>query len=689
MVGFVSEPSTIKEEESNQVSKARNFEDPIDPFDQKLTSFADSFLDFDSIEDFFEDPEGVSLDFEKIMELDNKGLVVKDLIVNGSDSVFEEKKGIDDGSDLGGLVKVKEERVELETGGSLGCSIEEEMGRVSLVAEPSLVVVDGGRKVVADEAEIGNGGLRNGQGSDIGDDSGLNGKIVSEEESKSVSESESESESSSSSSSSDDDEQEKESDKEEKEKGEGRMEVNKGLDGLGDIEEGEIRDVDGQEIVAGNDSGDKEEEDEDEEDEEFKMVEWSDVDEEEDAGTVEPIRSKNELQFLPPVPPVHASLELHHQMLPVGVVLSALGPQIIVQGVEKHNPLNEGSILWITEKRSPLGLVDEIFGPVENPFYVVRYNSESEVPAGIHDGTLISFVPEFANHVLNIKNLHKKGYDASGEHDEEVTDEAEFSDDEKEAEHKRMLKLSKRGINDEKFGKNKNNRRKVKNRGGGWKNNKPPGEQMPTGADQLPPDQNLRNDSAVGTSLAQMPQANGVYAPSNGVWPNMLPSQQPQTLAIPGGFRANNMPWPVQSQLQHPCQIPMATGMPIQQQFNPGQGSFPNALLPGGQPNFFAGPAYPPPPWPVLGGNYFNPAAFRSGFQVQFNPPAMNVVEQGMIPTGPPLGQNCSFQPPAIPPGNMQAPQQFNAGSSSSHGRKPYRRGGGRFSGGRGRQPSN
>lgn len=55
MVGFVSEPSTIKEEEdeSNQVSKARNLEDPIDPFDQKLTNFADSFLDFDSIEEFF------------------------------------------------------------------------------------------------------------------------------------------------------------------------------------------------------------------------------------------------------------------------------------------------------------------------------------------------------------------------------------------------------------------------------------------------------------------------------------------------------------------------------------------------------------------------------------------------------------------------------------------------------------
>jgi H/ACA ribonucleoprotein complex non-core subunit NAF1 len=40
---------------------------------------------------------------------------------------------------------------------------------------------------------------------------------------------------------------------------------------------------------------------------------------------------------------------------------------------------------------------------------------------------VISFVPEFANHVLNDKNLYKKGYDASGEFDEELTKEAELS----------------------------------------------------------------------------------------------------------------------------------------------------------------------------------------------------------------------------------------------------------------------
>ena len=56
------------------------------------------------------------------------------------------------------------------------------------------------------------------------------------------------------------------------------------------------------------------------------------------------------------------------------------------------------------------GIVDEIFGPVKNPYYVVRYNSDNEVPAGIQQGTLISFVAEFGNHVLNNDNLYKKGY---------------------------------------------------------------------------------------------------------------------------------------------------------------------------------------------------------------------------------------------------------------------------------------
>ena len=109
-----------------------------------------------------------------------------------------------------------------------------------------------------------------------------------------------------------------------------------------------------------------------------------------------------------------------------------------------------------------------------------------------------------------------------------------------------------------------------------------------------------------------------VFHSKNGV----LPSHQPQTLAIPGGFPANYMPWAARSQLQHPYKIPKAIGMPIQPQLNTCQGPVPDAFLPGGQPNFFTEPAYPLP-WPAVGGqNNFNQAAFGTGFQVQPNPPS-------------------------------------------------------------------
>jgi H/ACA ribonucleoprotein complex non-core subunit NAF1 len=38
-----------------------------------------------------------------------------------------------------------------------------------------------------------------------------------------------------------------------------------------------------------------------------------------------------------------------------------------------------------------------LFGPVKNPYYLVRYNSEEEVLAGIGAGTNVSFVAEFTS----------------------------------------------------------------------------------------------------------------------------------------------------------------------------------------------------------------------------------------------------------------------------------------------------
>ncbi|XP_020260701.1 H/ACA ribonucleoprotein complex non-core subunit NAF1-like [Asparagus officinalis] len=167
----------------------------------------------------------------------------------------------------------------------------------------------------------------------------------------------------------------------------------------------------------------------------------------------------------------YASLEIDNgeNLDNLSSISAILSNRVIVEGSEKHSSLNEGSILWITETRLPLGRIDEIFGPVKNPFYVVWYNSDEEVPQGISIGVAISFVVDFANHILNEKYLYENGYDASGIDDEEAADEVEFSDDEKEAEYKRSLRQSKRDANYGKqgtgFGKKANYKGLVVKRG--------------------------------------------------------------------------------------------------------------------------------------------------------------------------------------------------------------------------------
>ncbi|XP_059312744.1 H/ACA ribonucleoprotein complex non-core subunit NAF1 isoform X2 [Lycium ferocissimum] len=455
-----------------------------------------------------------------------------------------------------------------------------------------------------------------------------------------------------------------------------------------------------------------------------EMVAWDD--DEEDTGVKGPIKSKNEVQVLPPVPEVTATLQPQHQMQPVGVVTSILGAQVVVEGVEKHTPLYDGSILWITESRSPLGIIDEIFGPVKNPYYIVRYNSDNEVPPGIHPGTLISFVPEFSSHILNDNSLYKKGYDASGENDEEVSED-EFSDDEKEAEYKKMLKMKKRGVtNDLKPGNKKKDKRNLKNRSQTWKqhdqgaatdvpheNGKPSVDQSQRliPAASAPLDQGIRpNASLQGPGqnfrppFPRMENPLGLAAPSNGVWNNGIPYQQPQNMGFPNGLPNMGMPWAQQGLPQQMFQMPTPNALPFDQQINPTLP--PNFMFPGGVPNFGAGPSFAAP-WPALGQNVFGQTPLPMGLPGQFTPTPMNF--GGQIPAnGPQSGQNNNSQPGQFTPTPMNfggqvpanGPQSgqnsnsgpgynngspnFNRGGHSGGGRRGNHRGGGRFGGRRG-----
>ncbi|GKU96533.1 hypothetical protein SLEP1_g9759 [Rubroshorea leprosula] len=681
MVGFICDPSS--EEDLNQASNNKGFKDPFDTLDTKIndSSFADSFLDFDSIKDWFEDnpnPDKTGLEDSDfgLMEIGKEDCGGKRYA--GSESVE---------GGLGCELNVKVEAEEQKGEADFSCCIEEGMGKVSLV-----------------------GGSGNSLSVDVDHGKGENADV--EDESVSSSSEETESESSTSSSSSDDDDEGEEEE-------ELKTEMKRELDETRELEEGEIREVGG--------TGSSIDHDDYVEDDDEAVIEYNDPDDEDDDSNAlrGPIRSKNEVQDLPPVPPVDVSLLPHHEMLPVGVILTIVDAKVIVEGSEKHNPLHEGSVLWITDKRQPLGLVDEIFGPVKNPYYVVRYNSESEVPAGIHEGNLISFVPEFASHVLNDKNLYRKGYDASGEHDEEVSDDGEFSDDEKEAEYKRMQKMEKRGMSDQRHENRKGNKKKIKNRDGAWKNGRHTAIVQAQSVEcQKPPNQNRHNLPPVAVSLGNpncsssvtgpsfvsgpgfippfsvMPQSASLATPSNGVWSDGIQCQQPQNSIFPNGFPAG-LPWLMQNQQQSPFPMPLLTPVPMpmpasmlyqQQQFHPSQNMLPNMVLPGGQSNLLAGPSYGQSnllagpsfaPWLEIScQNGLNPFLLGMGLQGQ---QPLNAVQEGSL-SNELNAENRNLQQSRFNTGNLETSQKFNIGASSSRGRRPYYRGGGRFGGRRGQQ---
>ncbi|GMJ11465.1 hypothetical protein HRI_004815700 [Hibiscus trionum] len=731
-----------------------------------FTNNLEWFDDYPNL-DRIELEESVFDDIENLMEIGKEAsfgkIHVADLGLNGSEPEFDGFKPIVDGSapvegESGRTVKAEEEEPKPE--GVLGLSIEQSKpedfdGFKPTVCGSEPVRGESVCTVKVEEEDLkpeGNPNLPIEEviGKVSLDDGLESGSSSSESDSESSS---SPSSSGSSSDDEDDDSEEEEEENKEKVKMEAKM-----VDGADELEEGEILGSNEEAAVDGTD----EEDDDDETDKILSAldIELEEVDDEEEAGASKgPIRSKNEVEVLPKVPPLDVELKPHHQMLPVGVILSMIGTKVIVEGRERHSPLNEGSVLWITMNRSPLGFVDEIFGPVKNPYYIVRYNSESDVPEMIHEGTSISFVPEFANHVLNDKSLHKKGYDASGENDEELSDEAEFSDDEKEAEYKRMQKMTKRGMNDQRVENRKNNKKK-----GAWKTDRNSAQQTSsTSMGQLPPNQNQYNISTVSASLVNhncsssvvgqqnfvggsgfvppfpvMPQSSGIVAPSNGVWNNGMQGHHPQNTNFPNRFSAEGMPLLSQNYPQQPIPLPnpaisMASMMPYQQQrFDPSLSTLPNMVAPGGQSSSFAGSASAPR-LGIAGQNGFNQSPFGMGMQgqqllsalqsmvtngptvdgncnmqgQQFLSALQSVVTNGatadgnfnmqgqqllgalqsMVTNGPTVDGNCNMQPNGVQ-ANFESSQNFNMGASSSRGRKPYHRGRGRFSGGRGHRRS-
>ncbi|CAL5200431.1 unnamed protein product [Lathyrus oleraceus] len=363
----------------------------------------------------------------------------------------------------------------------------------------------------------------------------------------------------------------------------------------------------------------------------------------------------NELEILPRVPHVNVKLGPHHIMLPLGVVTSIVGARVVVEGSENHESLDQGSILWITGRQTPLGVIDDTFAQVKNPHYVVRYNSEDEIPEGVHEGTLISFVPEFAKHVLNFKDLYKKGSDASGINDEELSNETDFSDDEQEAEYMRIQGQAKRGQSSQSSDWMKNDRQHVPLNDGSI-----PKRLMVAHGHGLPIPSSGQGFFGVGHG--HFPPLPGTGQGFSGVGRGhsspllpqpALPPHAPVSINLSSGFPTNSVAW-YQENTQNSHLQPMQ-GIPSQQQFNPSHRFPPPTVYPGGQPNMYAEPIH------AQGLMNQNQWTHFPQFQA---PTCFQPVNISGIQGGPPQQFNppTYFQSLPIPGYQSGPPHQFNPG---------------------------
>ncbi|KAI0404643.1 Gar1/Naf1 RNA binding region-domain-containing protein [Xylaria palmicola] len=159
------------------------------------------------------------------------------------------------------------------------------------------------------------------------------------------------------------------------------------------------------------------------------------------------VRTKNEIpEAIIPRPDVEIKPEM--EIAELGVIEHFVDNTAVIRAnvSGEYQVLDTGSVLCL-EDRTVIAALADVIATVREPRYTAGFASEEEIKSfGLEIGTKIFYPPTHANLGLTQVLKANKGTDASNWHDEEVADdEIEFSDDEKEAEHKRQLKAKKRG----------------------------------------------------------------------------------------------------------------------------------------------------------------------------------------------------------------------------------------------------
>ncbi|KAF9788834.1 hypothetical protein SFRURICE_018410 [Spodoptera frugiperda] len=158
------------------------------------------------------------------------------------------------------------------------------------------------------------------------------------------------------------------------------------------------------------------------------------------------------LDDLPPIEDLAISLPAQ-DTTKIGTIVSIVDRLVIVRALPETPAVDLDSVLFLEKGAKALGRVFDVFGPVTEPHYCVRFNSVEHVrERGAQPGADVYIAPQsqHTNYVFLTELMKIKGSDASWLHDvEPPPHQVEYSDDEEERRANRARKEQRRDRTDE------------------------------------------------------------------------------------------------------------------------------------------------------------------------------------------------------------------------------------------------
>lgn len=156
------------------------------------------------------------------------------------------------------------------------------------------------------------------------------------------------------------------------------------------------------------------------------------------------IKTKGELTLedLPPIEDLKISV-LESDCVAVGKVYQIVDKLVVIEALKNTPVLDLDSVLFF-EGGQPLGQIFDVFGPITEPYYCVRFNSNEHIKEkNIVKDQIVYCAPktEYTSYVFVNQLLKMKGSDASWKHNNEPPpNQLDYSDDEEERNAKKSRK---------------------------------------------------------------------------------------------------------------------------------------------------------------------------------------------------------------------------------------------------------